>query len=394
MGILNSLGISNGLTDFLAAHRGALMDFGAGLASGPTLSQGIALGTQGLQKGAQADDAYATAQKAEQQRQDQINATVKYLQSNPAFADLVPIAQAGDGATALTEAFKRSTPGYGEQTVAPGYTVLGADNQPVYTAPIKPPNSTGNAPSGFRFTADGQSLEPIPGGPADPKSAQSLSPEALDLISSQYLAGDKSAITGYARNANMRAQIANAVAEKANAMGMDGKGLAAEISAYGGNVAAQRAAGTRAAQVGMASSEANQMADIALEASAKVPRSSFVPWNAAVNAVRTNTSSPEMAAFVTATTSLVNAYARAVSPLGAPTDAMRQHAEQMLNTAQSPEAYAAVIAQMKNEMKAALDAPAEISSNLKSSITGAPASTAPAAGQNTTSTGVNWSFAP
>jgi hypothetical protein len=371
MGILSSLGINNGLTEFLAAHRGALMDFGAGLASGPTLSQGIALGTQGLEKGTQADDAYATAQKAEQQRQDQINATVKYLQSNPAFADLVPIAQAGDGAAALTEAFKRSAPGYGEQVVSPGQTVLGADNQPVFTAPDRATAASG-APSGYRYTKDGQSLEPIPGGPADPASAQSLTPEALDLISSQYLAGDKSAITGYARNATMRAQIANAVAEKANAMGMDGKGLAAEISAYGGNVAAQRAAGTRAAQVGMASSEANQMADIALEASAKVPRSSFVPWNAAVNAVRTNTSSPEMAAFVTATTSLVNAYARAVSPLGAPTDAMRQHAEQMLNTAQSPEAYAAVIAQMKNEMKAALDAPAEISSNLKSSITGAP----------------------
>lgn len=370
MGILSSIGAPAGLTDFLAAHRGALMDFGAGLASGPTLAQGIALGTQGLNTGTQADAAYATAQKQEAQRQDAINQTVKYLQSNPAFADLVPLAQAGQGGAALTEAFKRSAPGYGEQTVSPGQTVLGPDNQPVFTAPAKTPDAS-NAPSGYRYTKDGQTLEPIPGGPADPASAQSLSPEALDLISTQYLAGDKSAITGYARNANMRAQIANAVAEKANAMGMDGKGLAAEISAYGGNVSAQKAAGTRAAQVGMASSEANQMADIALEASAKVPRGSFVPWNAAMNAVRTGTSSPEMAAFVTATTSLVNAYARAVSPLGAPTDAMRQHAEQMLNTAQSPEAYAAVIAQMKNEMKAALDAPAEISSSLKSSITGA-----------------------
>jgi len=368
MGILSSIGAPAGLTDFLAAHRGALMDFGAGLASGPTLAQGIALGTQGLNTGTQADTAYATAQKQEAQRQDAINQTVKYLQSNPAFADLVPLAQSGQGAAALSEAFKRSTPGYGEQTVSAGQTVLGADNKPVFTAPDKP--SASGAPSGYRYTKDGQSLEPIPGGPADPASAESLSPEALDLISTQYLAGDKSAITGYARNANMRAQIANAVAAKANAMGMDGKGLAAEISAYGGNVSAQKAAGTRAAQVGMASSEANQMADIALEASAKVPRGSFVPWNAAMNAVRTGTSSPEMAAFVTATTSLVNAYARAVSPLGAPTDAMRQHAEQMLNTAQSPEAYAAVIAQMKNEMKAALDAPAEISTSLKSSITG------------------------
>lgn len=110
MGILSSIGAPAGLTDFLAAHRGALMDFGAGLASGPTLAQGIALGTQGLNTGTQADNAYATAQKQEAQRQDAINQTVKYLQSNPAFADLVPLAQSGQGAAALSEAFKRSDP--------------------------------------------------------------------------------------------------------------------------------------------------------------------------------------------------------------------------------------------------------------------------------------------
>lgn len=368
MGLLSAIGAPSGLSDFIAAHRSAITGLGTGIASGPTLAQGLALGTQGLDKGAAADTAYAESQAVKQQSQDAINQTVKYLQSNPAFADLVPIAQAGDGATALAEAFKRSAPGYGQTTVAPGSTVLGADNKPIYTAPEKP--ASANAPSGYRFSTDGQSLEPIPGGPVDQSSAQSLSPEALDLISTQYLAGDKSAISGYARNANMRAQIANAVAAKANAAGMDGKAVAAEISAYGGNVAAQRSAGTRAAQVGMAASEANKMADIALTASKAVPRGSFVPWNAAMNAVATGTSSPEMAKFVTATTSLVNAYARAVSPLGAPTDAMRAHAEQMLNTAQGPEAYAAVIAQMKQEMQAALNAPAEISSSLKSSITG------------------------
>lgn len=227
----------------------------------------------------------------------------------------------------------------------------------------------GNAPSGYRFKKDG-GLEPISGGPADPNTVNMLSPEALDLVSTQYLAGDKSSITGFARNPTMRAQLTNAIAKKAAAMGMDGKAVAAEISAYGGNVAAQRSAGTRAAQVGMAASEANQMADIALEASKSVPRESFVPWNQAVNAWRTGTSSPDMAAFVTATTSLVNAYARAVSPLGAPTDAMRQHAEEMLNTAQGPDAYAAVIAQMKKEMEAALNAPSEISGRLKSDVSG------------------------
>lgn len=203
-----------------------------------------------------------------------------------------------------------------------------------------------------------------------------LSPEALDIISTQYLAGDKSAIQGFSRNATIRAQLANAIAAKADTMGMDGKAIAAEVSAYGGNVSAQRAAGTRAAQVGMAASEANQMADIAVEASQAVPRGSLMAWNAMRNAVRTGTSSPEMAAFVTATTSLVNAYARAISPLGAPTDAMRQHAEEMLNTAQSPQAYEAVIDQMKKEMVAALNAPTEISERLKKQVTGTDHETA------------------
>lgn len=373
MGILEDFGVSNPLTNFIDSHRSALTQFGSGLAAGPTFSQGVALGTQGLATGAQQDTAYAAAKKAEADRQNQINQTVKYLQSNPAFADLVPLAQSGQGATALSEAFKRSSPGYGEQTVSPGETVLGPDNKPVFTAPDKP--SSGSVPSGYRPTADGNGLEPIPGGPSDPNTAYGLSPEALDLAASQYLAGDKSVLQGYSRNANMRAQLANAIAQKASAQGMDGPAIAAEVSAYGGNVAAQRSAGTRAAQVGMAASEANQMADIALTASDKVPRGALVPWNAAMNAVATGTSSPEMAAFVTATTSLVNAYARAVSPLGAPTDAMRQHAEQMLNTAQGPEAYKAVIAQMKKEMEAALNAPAEISDRLKTNITGSGADT-------------------
>lgn len=235
----------------------------------------------------------------------------------------------------------------------------------------------GQMSNGGGILIDGKTYSALPEkwkvGTVSQSGSGGLSPEALDIISTQYLAGDKAAIQGFSRSAAMRAQLANAIAQKADAMGMDGKAIAAEVSAYGGNVAAQRAAGTRAAQVGMAASEANQMADIALEASQDVPRGALRPWNALTNAVRTGTSSPQMAAFVTATTSLVNAYARAVSPLGAPTDAMRQHAEQMLNTAQSPEAYQAVINQMKKEMEAALNAPSEISGQLKKQVTGGQA---------------------
>jgi cobalamin biosynthesis protein CobT len=77
------------------------------------------------------------------------------------------------------------------------------------------------------------------------------------------------------------------------------------------------------------------------------------------------TSSPELASFVAATNSLVNAYVRAVSPTGVPTDAMREHAYEMLNSAQSPEAYSAVINTMKQEMQSALNAPEQVRKELR-----------------------------
>ncbi len=370
MGLLDLiLGKTNPAAQWADQNSNWLGGVGAGLGAGTNLGQSLGLAAQ-YGAAAKPADIQAAQQLSDQQKvQEQQNQTIQWLHAS-GNDDLVPLVTAGQAGTALTEAIRRKK---GEDpqyfNVGDG-TIVAAQNgkaTPIYQG--SQTQKQGAAPSGYRWTKD-SGLEPIPGGPADPASAQGLTPESLDLIASQYLAGDKSAITGYARNANMRAQIANRIAQMADEQGMDGKAIAAEVSAYGGNVAAQRSAGTRAAQVGMAASEANQMADIALQASQKVPRGAFVPWNTAMNAVATGTSSPEMAQFVTATTSLVNAYARAVSPLGAPTDAMRAHAEQMLNTAQGPEAYAAVIAQMKKEMEAALNAPAEVSKRLKEGITG------------------------
>lgn len=91
MGLLNAVGVNNGFTSWWDAHRNALTNFGAGLANGTNLQQGIAAGTQGLAQGAQQDTAYATAQKAEQERLDGINKTAAWLKQNyPQFADLPP----------------------------------------------------------------------------------------------------------------------------------------------------------------------------------------------------------------------------------------------------------------------------------------------------------------
>lgn len=125
MGILDQLGIQNGFSDFIGANRGALTGFGTGLASGRTLSQGIALGTQGLGTGSQRDDAYATAQKAEAERLNQINKTAELVRSK-GYDDLLPLIEAGQGGAALTEAFSRMK----EQPAADGpFAGTGMDAQ-------------------------------------------------------------------------------------------------------------------------------------------------------------------------------------------------------------------------------------------------------------------------
>lgn len=61
-----------GLSDFVAPRRNALLGLASGLARGTDLSQGLAYGFQGAAQGQQADDAWATSQKAEAERQRQI----------------------------------------------------------------------------------------------------------------------------------------------------------------------------------------------------------------------------------------------------------------------------------------------------------------------------------
>lgn len=53
------------------------------------------------------------------------------------------------------------------------------------TPPIVINNSKGKAPAGYRFSADGETLEPIPGGPKDTSKARPLPTQALRLQNDQ-----------------------------------------------------------------------------------------------------------------------------------------------------------------------------------------------------------------
>jgi hypothetical protein len=296
---------------------------------------------------------------------------------------------------------------YGPKTVTPLGNGYVADRNGNIKRAYEPEDKI---PAGFAKDENGN-MSYIPGGPADPKylrlaEAQKKDPNAnivlgrggeiiknnpdgsvtvlhknvedhpeatlddptVKAMAAQYMAGDKSIMQNLGRGAQGAANIVKLRTEiykQANEQGLNGKDIVNNFNEQAGNLAGQRSIGTRAANISLAANEANNMIPIALKASDAVPRGEWMPWNKMVQAYQTGTSSPELARFVAATNSLVNAYVRAVSPSGVPTDSMREHAYSMLNSAQSAKAYQAVTSIMQDEMKAALQAPEQVRKELR-----------------------------
>ena len=203
-----------------------------------------------------------------------------------------------------------------------------------------------------------------------------LDAQTLKAMGEQYIAGDRTVMQNLGRGAQggknliaLRGEIAKQMAEA----GIGGKEMAARMAEFEGLKAGERTGAARQANVEMAINEAIPFADLALEASKKFDRGSFTPFNRAEQAIASGTSDPKLASFVAANNSFINAYARAVSPSGVPTVSDKDHAREMLNTAMGPEAYQAVIDQLKKEMEAARESPKVMRQELRETVTGKPA---------------------
>ena len=100
----------NPLYKTLGDNRYALMQFGAGLASGSNFGEGLANGLSAMPRGALLDQQYAEQQKQEAEKQQSQNATIEWLKSQ-GYEDLAQMAQAtGDVGAAWTEGLRRSQP--------------------------------------------------------------------------------------------------------------------------------------------------------------------------------------------------------------------------------------------------------------------------------------------
>lgn len=199
-----------------------------------------------------------------------------------------------------------------------------------------------------------------------------FSPEDLKFLAEQARAGDTTVYQNLGRGVqgakNIIALRREVMAQTREAGGT-GADVAATNAEYQGVKSGQRAAGTRAANIGMAVNEADKFIDIAGDASKKASRTGFVPANRALQAYQTNTGDPDIVAFGAATNSLINAYARAVGG-GTPTVSDKEHAREMLNTAQTPEQYQSVLGLMKKEMAAAKASPAAVRAEISSGVNG------------------------
>lgn len=201
-----------------------------------------------------------------------------------------------------------------------------------------------------------------------------LSKDDLHFMAQQYVAApDPSIFTNLGRGAQGAKNVValrTAIREEAEAQGMSPQEMAARGIATQGEKAAARTAGTRSANVGLAAAEAQKTFGIVRQTSAALPRTDFVPANRAIQSFETNTGDPRVIAFGAALNTAVNAYARAISPSGTPTVSDKEHARQLLSTANTPEQVDAVLGVMEQEMSAARQAPAEVQEQQRERIAG------------------------
>jgi hypothetical protein len=210
-----------------------------------------------------------------------------------------------------------------------------------------------------------------------------LEPEDARFMAEQYLAGDKSVMTGLGRGAQGAKNIITvrkAIREVATERKMSPTDLAAKLAEYNGYVAEQRALGTRLANIETASTEARKMIGIARQASADYPRTGPLHWEKLAQLKDTEIQDPKLAKLKGAVAEVVNTWARAISPSGVPTVADKEHGYALLNAAQSNEAFNAQLDQFQAAIDASLQAPTEVKQALHDAFVrgqGGPGSPAP-----------------
>lgn len=207
----------------------------------------------------------------------------------------------------------------------------------------------------------------------DNKKLGLFTPETIDMLTDQGLAGDKSVFVGLGRGTQGAENIA-AVRENMNKKmkerGWNGADIAAKNAEFMGLMAGERTAGVKGANIEIAGNEFLNIIPFAKDASAKVSRSGFLPFGKAQIMFDEQTNNPDLNAFAAFNNGLINTYARAISPTGIPTVQDKTKASKLLSEAKDKEAYDAVVEAFGKEIEAAKKSPRQVRESLRQEISG------------------------
>jgi hypothetical protein len=229
----------------------------------------------------------------------------------------------------------------------------------------------------------------------EPNAGGLLDDETIGAMADQYRAGDTSVLTNLGRGAQGAENIVKlrqAIAKKNAALGEGGVEQAGRNAEFGGVKAAARTVGVKGANIDLAATEFNQVLPIVVEASNAVNRTNYPDLNKIIQAGQERTGDPAIVKFGGGINTLVNIYARAISPQGVGTVADKEHAREILQKAWSQGQFNAAVGMMKQEIDAALQSPGKVrDEQRKRFLDGNKPQAAPTAAPGaTTETGVRW----
>lgn len=191
-----------------------------------------------------------------------------------------------------------------------------------------------------------------------------LTPEAIDLAAQRLVNGEaaRDVLANFGRGKQGGQDIAavqNRFAVLAKEANLSADEIALRQQEMRGSARAELALGEREGKIAPRVQEAKRFAQIALDASAKVPRGDWKMMNEAYQWVIDQDSGKELGTFQAANVSLINAYAAAIGG-----GQIHQHDQEvgakLLSTANGPENYKAKVEQMIRETEAALQAPEDV----------------------------------
>jgi hypothetical protein len=195
--------------------------------------------------------------------------------------------------------------------------------------------------------------------------------DALSMAD-QYLAGDKSVISGLGygnTGAANRAKVQHAIREQARALGMSGADIAANIAEFQGVTAGERTLGTTSARIGLGAAEMQTLVPLVKEASKELPRTNYPTMNAFIQGAERETGNPKLRNLAVRLQGLKSAYSQVLTRGGVPTDAARSATDELFNTKDPETVLDTVLDAMGQETAAIKRAPGIVRGELRTAIT-------------------------